>query len=623
MNSLHPYARDRKTIQRTLLGLVLVLSLMIGNLPVAQAQGGGSELFSDAGAADVAPGGADHVLRSRLVNVNFGLLFDPNGKALDASVNPEITLNLFPDASYTGVIERVESNDSGGKTWTGRLKEREGFFFLVASEEAFVAHVASQEGIYEVSRAGDNLYKLVQIDQTKLGEDAPGLVDHADPVLLDENVDVAADAASTIDVMVVYTTAARIGSGGTAQIRAEIDLAMAETKQAYLNAGVIPSLRLVHVEEVAYAETGDIPKDLTRVLNPNDGILDNIHALRNLYGADMVAFIVENGGGFCGLAADILAIASTAFQVTQRFGCMTGYYSFAHEFAHLQGARHDLYMDPTTTPYAYGHGYVNTSARWRTVMAYGNKCYDSGFDCTRLPYFSNPNKSIGGAPAGQAGSAENFKVLNATAFTVANFRQTKIGKAFNSTFDTNANGWKAVAGTWLLGSSGGSGYLTSPGAAGIFSSAQFSTSYGDVTYRVRMLRKGCVGCPNSIFIRGNPASLTTNKSWRPSYQFHYNNAGNIAVWKVAPGGAVTILKNWTASSAVVKGGWNTLTVVAVGQSLKFYVNGTLVYGNSDTSYQVGKVGFGFFRNATSTGNRLYVDYARLTNTPTGGVAYDE
>ena len=169
MNSLYSYARDRKTIQRTLLGLVLVLSLMIGNLPVAQAQGGGSELFSDASAADMAPGSAAHVLRSRLVNVNFGLLFDPNGKALDASVNPEITLNLFPDASYTGVINRVEPNYSGGKTFIGSLKGKVGSsFYLIASDEAFIAHVASLEGIYEVSLAGENLYKVIQIDQSKL-----------------------------------------------------------------------------------------------------------------------------------------------------------------------------------------------------------------------------------------------------------------------------------------------------------------------------------------------------------------------------------------------------------------------------------------------------------------------
>ena len=45
----------------------------------------------------------------------------------------------------------------------------------------------------------------------------------------------------------------------------------------------------------------------------------------------------------------------------------------------LLGLRHDPYQDPTATPFAYNHGYVNQqafapgtpeSARWRTIMAY-------------------------------------------------------------------------------------------------------------------------------------------------------------------------------------------------------------------------------------------------------------
>ena len=211
MNNSYSYSRNQKNLHRTLVGLILVISLMMGSLPAAQAQGGDApELFSDAGAADVAPNNPAHVVRSRFVNVNFGLLFGPGGQALDASTTPEITLNLFPDANFTGVVERVELNFSGGRSWAGKLKDRNGYFLLVASEAAFIAHVASPQGIYEVSLAGKNLYKVVQIDQSRLAEDAPGLVDYPDPVLLDENLDPAADAASPIDVMVIHTVNARV-----------------------------------------------------------------------------------------------------------------------------------------------------------------------------------------------------------------------------------------------------------------------------------------------------------------------------------------------------------------------------------------------------------------------------
>jgi hypothetical protein len=624
MNNLFLITPNQKNIQRALLGLIVILSLMMGSsLPVAQAQEGAPALFSDAGTADMALDNPAHVIRSRVVKVNFGLLFAPNGQALDASVNPEVTLNLFPDATYTGVVERVEDNFSGSKSWIGRLKEKEGYFYLVDTGAAFIAHVASREGIYEVSLVGRSLYKVVQIDQSKLREDAPGLVDHADPVLLDPNLDVAADPASTIDVMVFYTDDAAVGEGGTAAMRARIDLAMTETKASYINAGVTPRLRLIHAAQINYAETGFLDIDLNRLLNPSDGFLDGVHNLRNFYGADMVTLIVENADG-CGLAADILADATTGFQVTARDGCMTGNYSFGHEFGHLQGARHDLYVDPTNTPYAFGHGYVNTTNRWRTVMAYNDKCADTApFSyCPRLQYFSNPGKFYGGAPTGAAGSAENYKVLNTTALTVANFRQAKIGANFFSNFPT-VSPWQAVSGTWNAGTAPTFNYIASTGVPGLYSSIQYPSQFASLTYQARLWRKGCASCANSLIIRGNPASLAPDKSWQPSYEFSYSNDGYISVWKIFSNGSYVALKNWTPSAAVAQGTWNTLKVIAADRTLKFYVNGTLVFAGADASLRMGKVGVSFYRDNVSTGNKLFVDWAGVSNTPTGGVVYDE
>ena len=638
MNSLFLFARNQKNIQRTLLGLIVVLSLMMGSgLPIAQAQeGGATELFSDAGNADMALDSRAEVIRSRLVNVNFRLLLAPEGQALDAGVNPEVTLNLFPDATFTGVVERVEQNFSGGRSWTGRLKEREGYFHLVASEETFIAHVASKAGIYEVSQAGESLYRVIQLDQSQLGEDAPGLVDHPDPVVLDPNLDVAADSGNTIDVMVIYTDDARAGEGSVAAMRARIDLAMAETKTSYINAGINKSLRLVHTEEVPYAETGNLDLDLARFRNPSDGILDQIHTLRNLYGADMVALIVEDGGGFCGLASDILATAATAFQVTAREFCMTGNYSFGHEFGHLQGARHDLYVDDNTTPYAYGHGFVNVPDRWRTVMAYNNKCADTPPNtyCTRLQYFSNPNKTHNGAATGVAGQSENYKVLNATAFTVANFRPAKIGPNFNYSFDSVSTPWKPVNGTWTLGSGGGISYLASPGAANSYASIQYPRAYGDLTFQARVFRKqsaACVDqatqtllCWSGLFIRGNPANPAPGgRWWQPSYEFNYDNDGYFAVFKNLANGQYVRVKDWTFTSAINKGGWNTLKVIAVNNSLKFYINNVRVFTGFDPSFRIGRVGIELYTYGPMRGNKLYVDWAKLSNTPTGGMAYDE
>ena len=59
----------------------------------------------------------------------------------------------------------------------------------------------------------------------------------------------SSDDGSTIDVLVVYTAAARAAAGGTDDaIRARIMLGVTETNTAYANSGVVQRLRLVGAE---------------------------------------------------------------------------------------------------------------------------------------------------------------------------------------------------------------------------------------------------------------------------------------------------------------------------------------------------------------------------------------
>ncbi len=610
------FPHSRKGIQGVLVTLILLAAFVNGGAPRAQAQGSGApNLFGDAGAN--AASLPSYAARSHNVTVNLGLLLNQEGKALDVSAKPRITFNLFPDVNYTGVIQKVEAGDENSYSWVGTLENTpNGYFYLVAYQGVFVAHIASNHGVYEVSSAGKNLYRVDQIDQSRLGGDAPVAYDPPGEILAPGSLGPEADSGSVIDIMVVYTPAARAAEGSATAMKARIALALQETNTSYANSGVTPRLRLVHVQEMSYTETGNITTDLARLTNTSDGYLDTVHTLRNRYGADMVALIVENGGDSCGAARAIMATAATAFQVTTRPGCMTGYYSFGHQFGHLQGARHDTYVDPTTTPYVYGHGYVHTgptaSSRWRTIMAEDNKCASLGYSCTRLQYWSNPSKTYGGAAMGNTG-AKNYMVLNNTAFTVANFRAQIIANNFNSTFNANATGWSPVSGTWSLV---GSAYYKTDGLANLFATAKHAGTYGNLTYEVRMKRAGCTTCANSIIIHGKPTSLATNNLWKPSYLFEYQNSGLFSVYKVDANGTATALKVWTTSSAIVKNGWNTLKVIAVGTTFKFYINGTLVWTGNSPYFSTGQVGFGMSRDGTSTGNALWIDWAKLTTTAT-------
>jgi hypothetical protein len=250
----------------------------------------------------------------------------------------------------------------------------------------------------------------------------------------------ATDNGSIIDVLVLYTPAARSAQGGATAIRNLINLAVAEANQSYANSGIAPRLSLVYAGETNYTESTSMNTDLTRLQNASDGYFNEVQALRDQYKADLVSVIV-NSGMYCGIAYHMAQVGAAfreyAYSVVSR-SCATGYYSFAHELGHNLGARHDWFVDSGVTPNSYSHGYVDAAARWRTIMAYDNDCTSRGFNCTRLPYWSNPGVMYGGRPTGILSGtnatcrlsdlyhppcdADDHRTLNETAYTVANFR---------------------------------------------------------------------------------------------------------------------------------------------------------------------------------------------------------
>ena len=246
---------------------------------------------------------------------------------------------------------------------------------------------------------------------------------------------------ATIDVAVVYTPAARAAAGGPAGIEAVIDLMIAETNQAFEASGVGHRVALVARTEVAYTESGEARVDLVRLGNPSDGHLDEVHALRDGVGADLVHLIV---GGDLGRIGELrlcgIAFINGAFGLT-RHDC--GGRIFAHELGHNLGLRHDRYQDRdaglglTSNP---AYGYVNQRAfaeaaershRWRTIMAYGTQCAHAHAICGRLLRFSNPRQRHDGDALGVAyepgasdvaGPADAAAVLEATGPAVARWR---------------------------------------------------------------------------------------------------------------------------------------------------------------------------------------------------------
>jgi Metallo-peptidase family M12 len=215
-----------------------------------------------------------------------------------------------------------------------------------------------------------------------------------------------------IDVIVAYTPKA---ASHYMDIKRElIEFAIEEANESFSRSGLEHiKLRLVNAYQTNYVEQGGHFDHLWR-FHDKDGYMDEIHGLRDKYKADVAVLIVDDPQG-CGLSTRVYASQDDAFSVVHH-GCAAMTYSLAHEIGHLIGARHDLNMDDSKTPFPYGHGYVR-GTKWRDIMSYKESCDG----CTRLPVWSGPKVIVNGEPAG-SDDLDNSRVIMEQAARVAGFR---------------------------------------------------------------------------------------------------------------------------------------------------------------------------------------------------------
>lgn len=335
-----------------------------------------------------------------------------------------LRLAVEPGVQVVAVGERVQRRADADISWAGPVQGTHGWVQMVLGEDGVVGTVTVGTQSYSIEPLGNGLHAISRIDQNKLppehGPDNPtGVLDPAPAFTplssLAPSSSVGTAALSTINVLVVYTAKA---AAATTNIGSLIQLAVDETNVSYLNSGININMVRVHTAQISYNENGSFSQHVSRLRGTSDGYMDNVHTLRNTYAADVVVLVV-NDSEACGIASSIGSTASTAFAVAH-YSCITGYYSFGHEVGHLQGARHDRYVDASTSPYAYGHGFIPSTKNWRTVMSYGNNCSN----CTRIQWWSSPLKTypVTGQLMGTTQYEDNARVLNNTAATIAAYR---------------------------------------------------------------------------------------------------------------------------------------------------------------------------------------------------------
>lgn len=355
-------------------------------------------------------------LRMYLAELNLDALANTTRTGANSST---IQLNLFQDVNLLATFERLELAYGGGWVWTGSLQnDAEGSVTISVMDDAVSATIQFQDQLYQVDYAGNGVHWVRHSDPSGVPDcgtkDTHGIFSSES---LHGSGQSQRGSGHDIDVLVVYSTAAKNASGGANGIASKINLAVTETNDAYSLSGVTQHLVLVHTEEmIGYNEPSSFSQILTDLRSTSDGNMDIVHSLRDQYGADCVAMICQNGQ-YCGIAYLMTNVSpsfqSSAFSVTN-YSCATGYYSFGHELGHNMGCAHDP-ANAGAAAYSYSYGFRTSNNQYRTVMAYSPG--------TRIKRFSSPNVTYNGWVMGD-GNQDNGRSLNSASNTVANWRDT-------------------------------------------------------------------------------------------------------------------------------------------------------------------------------------------------------
>jgi hypothetical protein len=351
---------------------------------------------------------------------------------LDVATMDTVTLNLSEDVTLTAVKDRIEQYANNGIAWIGHILGEEGTNEVILSvkRNAMMGTIARGNGdVYEIVYAGGDVHKVRKIDVSKLPPHQNPLVPPISGATADtSSVTMTAPAATgettpvTVDFLAVYSPQARINAGGVLGIETQIINAVAMANQGYINSQINMRINLVHMEEVAYTETGDMSAALTALQSTSDGKIDNVHTLRNQYGADQVS-LINTDANYCGVGYLMdgsylsSAFAPYAFSV-ENLGCLSNH-TMAHEMGHNQGDQHNVEDSSYQGAYPYSYGYrLCQTDGFRTVMSY--TCTGA----TRVNYFSNPNVALSTGQITGTATADNARSMNNAAPIVAAFRST-------------------------------------------------------------------------------------------------------------------------------------------------------------------------------------------------------
>ena len=365
-----------------------------------------------------------------------------NQNVLESANISEIDSFTFKigETEYIIDVKKTVPNKIGGQSIFGNERNKKLSTFVLSEYKGSLSghfYDESSEILYEISY--DLKSSIGQIQQVTKEGKKNGSEPLEVPNVPKKDFDLSATntladdddtSIAKINVLALYTSQAeewaKQNNFGSMDTYATQMIALSQS--FFDNSKIYIEYNLVHTHKVNYTEAA-AGTDLERVTGIDDGYMDEIHGIRDEYGADVVILYSYgfDTGGLAWLLEDPNGWPQWAFALTRINAAYPN--ATAHEIGHSIGAMHSRNQNAGAAGasgglFEYSTGWRLTGSDSKTYVTVMG--YEEGVS-TYIPHFSNPDISYLGAPTGSYtgtyAPADNARSLNQIRHIAANYRQ--------------------------------------------------------------------------------------------------------------------------------------------------------------------------------------------------------
>ena len=339
-----------------------------------------------------------------------------------------VVLPLHDGRRVTGVLMDGSEYAFGGWSGWGLIDDREGGVFTIGIKDgamcATIERGSTQTRVRKVSTSALNRRGGVDVlvESRSLGANVQSTAGFR---ALEELEFGTLGANSVHNLLVVYSSdfEAALGTGGNPGTRADAIAFFMNAVAGYNT--LFAANGMAVTSNLIYAYPNQYPGSVTTIgfdemVNPNDGVMDEMYEVRELVQADLGTFHRYAGatGSPAGKSQGYVPSGNQWLYSSATF--LDGGLS-AHEVAHSMGMAHGINDNITPHPsIPYAYGYCEAVSGEQTIMGFqGGPCF-SGL----LLAYSSPNAvhPVSNEPLGISDVIDGVRAMNETAPIIEGFR---------------------------------------------------------------------------------------------------------------------------------------------------------------------------------------------------------